>query len=1049
MKRKALSLLLVLCTLALILPAPSLALDGASLTPAYVAERDAGGTPASFTFDVSEADCSGGAPTVAFRYVTSDCEVTDDLSDADVIINGADVTVGEGGFLPPERVWIFGGGSLTVGELVFTSDSPAIADGTDADGVFSAYTSGAGMLYAEGSFSPESAEWIAVRDVTVPAGKTLALGSAARLIVSGSLSADGTLAASQDAQLILNSGASVSGITLYDETGSGEIGEFFGDVIFCRIERDEFGQNVRKWVLLPPVPDRLYGIDFSVQGRGGVDEALPFICTGEEAETSRYESVTMLRWDTDPGAVTFRLVPDEGSTLEYIRVEQDCSDVSAALDPRCTEYNGVYEFTFSLTDHVEEDGEHHFAFITFLFSGWDGSGFPDNTFEVCYNDYPDDTSALPQATVSVGGTVTEPCSRCSFETGTELTFVLDSGVSEGFVPVVRIEVFDGDGDTPNTLYDSAAEESEGGVRPLALTALDGGGYSFVITPGSGAFFSVSVLWNERDVFDSFGYDPENEYQLCYSVCGSGSIALGTGECGTAQTSYTDEEGCLWVRQNVLNSLDSVTVTFTPEEGSVLDSVLLGSDAVTVSGSTYKWSAEDFGKTLGVFFCEEADAAGAADYVEGKGFAYYAEDADTLKGYMVTELWNEGFGAAGEPAGSFAGIFDTLDALEASVTLTDYGAADGLCGLPYYTFTMEIPGAGRSAEGRVYMLKHPNDIIVMANGSYCVVSVGTAPGEPDDVCVPYYGVLTDTAVFGNGAAPVGTLEGGTDDVLAFRVTQEHSGLEADSVIGGLDFRLVLVPAGFSGARIVGDIAAEAWGAAEVPLFSAGSASSPSAAEIYYGNDGSEGRLVNILKASGVPGAKDITAVGIDEARLSAHAVQITEYTDRYSLKFNSAYDVIPVVITFSDGSTGYIDIHRVGLSIADCPASGGSFRVWHGTENSADYPLPEGAERAVAASFRYDSGSDEPAAEVSLFVTVKTTSGTARRLVRRINTAFIDTAGADEWCDDFLLWSGTDEEYAGLVSISAIVFDPGTAEAFGGVKVGSGTGVEWLRPGFTR
>ena len=66
------------------------------------------------------------------------------------------------------------------------------------------------------------------------------------------------------------------------------------------------------------------------------------------------------------------------------------------------------------------------------------------------------------------------------------------------------------------------------------------------------------------------------------------------------------------------------------------------------------------------------------------------------------------------------------------------------------------------------------------------------------------------------------------------------------------------------------------------------------------------------------------------------------------------------------------------------------------------------------------------------------------MVTRLNNDSIETTGNDKWADDFLLWSGTDEAYANLISISAIAYSEGEDGSFGGVKAGSGTGVEWVK-----
>ena len=83
------------------------------------------------------------------------------------------------------------------------------------------------------------------------------------------------------------------------------------------------------------------------------------------------------------------------------------------------------------------------------------------------------------------------------------------------------------------------------------------------------------------------------------------------------------------------------------------------------------------------------------------------------------------------------------------------------------------------------------------------------------------------------------------------------------------------------------------------------------------------------------------------------------------------------------------------------------------------------------------------------ITITKCDGTVERKMifaeNRLNSDFLQAnVGEDRYCDGFVIWAGSNTEYNQIDKIEAIAFVFGNDEAFGGVQVGSGTGVTWFR-----
>ena len=750
--------------------------------------------------------------------------------------------------------------------------------------------------------------------------------------------------------------------------------------------------------------------------------------------------------------VVFTILPDEDNELTDILVGRDPgSQVDLANDSRYNAEAGT--FTLEID---EEEAEY---FIEFVFSDV-GPGGPDepmqdNKYHVVFTD--------TLGTVKAGETALENDGLYDFEAETSIAFTLTPNDAAA-EPFVELEVFDGstpEDETfiPNTVYDSLLKENdpEHNRYALALTEGENGVRSFTFTPASSKHFELRVYWSDKDRFDSF-FCGEDEMFVEYRIIGNGDVSFGDAELGGWCGYHDKEDGFDHYKQAVKKTVTSLGVTIAPHEGWKLGSLGLAGTPLDESAyavengvASYTWTELD--KGLDVVFVEDGepgpgpgyDYAKAKQQVESRDYAYCGT-ADEIKGYFAQELWAEIFGEllrwngeAFEPvhAGEFSGMFGAAEAPEYAgddlvcavtgsfldaITLGEKQTAsenDALA-LPYREYSVALPDGETVAQGRIYELEKTTQFVVRAGEAYTVVDTA-AYGEGEDIVIRAAGGEDFAAdVFGNGVCVAGGLDAGEGVLWAGHVTQEHSGLD----IGSINARVIIVPNDFLGVRIDGEAWAAPWGFGTVPLYPVGTQDEPADAVVYYGNDGTEGRVLKLYKDSGVAGNKTVAHVEIDETRLSPAAATITQNNDYdFEFKFHTSFGLIPLIVTFVDGSKGYLDLYRTGLDVQYHEVGEGRIFVRHGLEGTE---YGSDAERAVTGSFYYATGEAQPSESVTLFVTVTTVDGVERREVSRLNGSFIGTEGSDKWCDDFLLWSGTEAEWAEIVSVEAEVVSSGTA-----------------------
>ena len=553
--------------------------------------------------------------------------------------------------------------------------------------------------------------------------------------------------------------------------------------------------------------------------------------------------------------------------------------------------------------------------------------------------------------------------------------------------------------------------------------------------------------------------------------GGGTLAYSIGN----NTGWNDASNGMVISKNNLTGAATIYVKVTLNDGYQLDDYVDSGVSVnqvrtngtaaplnfTENVASFSYSAEntyevtvrfmtthgpsegtDPGEGGGGTAPDPTNYAGAAAYIESWDLAYYGAGAEAVKTSMATELWNEEFSNYHGHTGAYTGMFADFTSFKNAIELTGDGtASENIWGktLHYYTYAVTLH-EGFVAEGKVYVLENAKQFgVKIGDSEYHLLDTTGLSGENVDLYVQSNSTdISNIKVFGNGVCSA-NLSLGSGDGWAAHISQDHSGLT-----GGSGCRLVVLPANYTGVKIEGDVKAAAWGFAEVPIFATGS-DSP-VAEIFYGNNGTEGRKVTISQIKDRKGntfGPAITDIAVDGAQVNPDVATITSNDGTFTVAFNSGYDVIPLTVTYAGGSTRKLTIHRVGLHLEDNHVNGSTYQISHGTDKFVQYST-ENAREVVTAAFYYSgyTGETKPSEHISLFVTVNTTTGTTRKVVTRLNSDFIATTGNDKWADDFLLWSGTDEEYANLISISAIAYSAGIDGNFGGVKVGSGTGVTW-------
>lgn len=202
-----------------------------------------------------------------------------------------------------------------------------------------------------------------------------------------------------------------------------------------------------------------------------------------------------------------------------------------------------------------------------------------------------------------------------------------------------------------------------------------------------------------------------------------------------------------------------------------------------------------------------------------------------------------------------------------------------------------------------------------------------------------------------------------------------------------------------------------------------ADNPAKTAVYYGNDS--------IDLSTVDGAKTVSKIEVVTGT-NAKAVTITGT----SVKFNSPYYAsIPLKVTLSDGTVGYITIDRLGLELGDYGNTG---ETLHGSQSGTSISSAPGAgEKNIIATFYYDAAQSY--SDYNIVADMVFADGSTKTVVV---AGYGEKACVDPTLKggDYLVWSGNADEEPVSVSVTAVKAGATSGNIFGGACFGAGTGV---------
>lgn len=351
------------------------------------------------------------------------------------------------------------------------------------------------------------------------------------------------------------------------------------------------------------------------------------------------------------------------------------------------------------------------------------------------------------------------------------------------------------------------------------------------------------------------------------------------------------------------------------------------------------------------------------------------------------------------------------------------------------------------------------------------------------------------VYGNGAW-LNTIYNEDRGICAYHITQEHSGGLNTFPSGAR----LLVSNNQQTVTLSYSKDAAAWDFANANAYGVGTAANPATANVFYGADQITLTATDYANVAGEKAINKIIVLNLSENAVTVSGTTLSFHTDYDYVQLKITYndssegylDLYRVGLVINSTNTeGNPDAEHYGDRVSDELAARNSnwgtdaktFTIWHGTDQSVRYAAAENTdEKVITATFYYDEAEGVTPSEwavfdnnvatkyadlsrVNLFVTIDYKNGTkelkliqasdaitrADKAVATENGGFIKSEwttagyagqGSCHFYDDFVLWSGSEAEYANIKSVSAIVYNAGNDDTFGGVKVGSGTGVLW-------
>lgn len=205
----------------------------------------------------------------------------------------------------------------------------------------------------------------------------------------------------------------------------------------------------------------------------------------------------------------------------------------------------------------------------------------------------------------------------------------------------------------------------------------------------------------------------------------------------------------------------------------------------------------------------------------------------------------------------------------------------------------------------------------------------------------------------------------------------------------------------------------------------SASAPAKAAVYYG-----------ATSFTVAGTGAATVTGLEvTGGIPAGAVSIT---NNDTVSFNSGYYAsIPLKVTLSDGTVGYVQVDRLGLEIHGTNSANSI--IYHGSQNGVDMSTVSGSKTFnIVAVFYYDAAKSK--ADYDVVANLTYANGTTET---KVVQGFSEKACQDPTLKggDYLVWSGDSKgEMPVSVSVTAVKHGAVGSTSFGGAMFGAGKGL---------
>lgn len=261
----------------------------------------------------------------------------------------------------------------------------------------------------------------------------------------------------------------------------------------------------------------------------------------------------------------------------------------------------------------------------------------------------------------------------------------------------------------------------------------------------------------------------------------------------------------------------------------------------------------------------------------------------------------------------------------------------------------------------------------------------------------------------------------------------NGIDA-SAFNGLGCEMILYSKNFLGVSVKSDKNAKPWSQDNLPIYPTNSGNEE--ATVFYASDSAI-----IASAYGAPAASAIKNVTFNNGSKSWNDCSIAgDEGGPFTVSFGSIfYDKVPLKITYTNGTSKSFVIARTGISIGDYPAPGGEDSV---DVSGVTVNFTDDNKWLIAAPFYYDSSSPD---RVKLFVKITDNNGSvSTKIVDPINGSIKDDGSGDTYnkYDVFELWRGKGDTRPQKIEV--IAFVNGDTDSFGGVKLGSGSGIKWTQ-----